>query len=1121
MTFAQYLDYFLSHPSYQRKAAHLLSDEQYVSLLELCMGTQTVTEYCEEKKVSKSMKKWLFKARQLHTYKYVVMEYTPEDISKMDKGPVLACFVQPDPLAVQGQTFVPRPPTATTALTVGTMRRCVPVSQLVDALAYCHGGPLLVMHYGQDTTEKRANKEFYGITRTLSRLFVTLCRHCQQKQPRQHKAKLVPILAKHVFERIVIDLIDYSRKPSNGYKWILHACDHFSKFHWAFAMLNKESATVAHHLEMLFQQTGPVKIIQSDNGTEFLGEVGWLLSSWGMAGVVNGSPYHPQTQGIVERYNRALKGSLDSWMVQESSQDWYLPLSRIVYQLNCTAPRTTRQIPYELVHAMQPPSWTGLRWQGLLSEENLCAVFAACVTIEDATGDSNMDVDTAAEELTVLSPAASAINTLTSMAAGQQQTSATASSTLVPISRPPVQDSRPPVRDSLPPILETRPAAETLTNAMDWRGRPLIHPLRPLPNMPPSDNITDLQHGRLGPLNTAMAALLNVGGLQFYRFGVDGGGRCALSTFLTATGSAMVDRPLAVRRAHCDARRVKLREEWESYNQPARAAQKKKMRELVYDAANSGRDHNRQPNIDPTLVYKSEEWFEAMREEAWKELGEDFVNPARSLGWDALVWLGTHSQINIILFANFTLHQSAQAGTKLAIARWKQNGATTDAQAKRRAWQGSEQASDPVLLPSNRVHDSWSFVVLYHRTELTYRYRKPEKADDPDVMTTEGGSGHYEPIVTGVTTPNSYTDVVGLFTPTQHPAEHAQLLAIAKRLAAAVNNAASTERMAQDHDASSKVHEFKYLDAVAVRIQGKKPRSGDTSTSLPGLVIGVHRHDKGSRTQKVVHQTYTVWCEYGVLDNTLPVDKLNKLSLNNFPELLDFIHNTLTDTERLPTDDPNWSSPNDRITTASKKISLKNAWAKHLVQRKQRPEDQSRHRTTASRAAASAADTAIAAIQADRRSALSLNTVTNQPASQPARGASPSRIVRITGHTLLKYKVTYSQPAANPETGTVNRKWLDTHDSYVQLVLAYWDDQRTDSAEEAAFAPSQRRNKLRSRIAVAEEEEEQQDEEADEEADEEGEQQHEANAEAEEAADEMEEDEEPANNDVGMEEHEE
>ena len=184
---------------------------------------------------------------------------------------------------------------------------------------------------------------------------------------------------------------------------------------------------------------------------------------------------------------------------------------------------------------------------------------------------------------------------------------------------------------------------------------------------------------------------------------------------------------------------------------------------------------------------------------------------------------------------------------------------------------------------------------------------------------------------------------------------------------------------------------------------------------------------------------------------------------------------------------------------------MRKAWAEHQVKQQQRPVDQSRHRTTASRAAATAADTAIAATQVEHRSALSLNTVSNQPASQPARGPSPSRIAQIIGHTNSKYKVVHSQPAGNPEKGDVGRAWLEKQADYAELVLAYWGEQQSDSAEEATFGPQQRQSKPRRQI---EEEEEEEEEEAE---------QHEMGAQEEEtAADDME-DEEPAENDDVME----
>ena len=113
-------------------------------MLELYIGYQTITQHCDEKNVSKVMKKWLFKVRRFNTHKYVVMEFFGKDVSELDKE-------------------------------------------------YCHRGALSVSHHGMDTAKKCCNREFWGITRILSRLFVARCHDCQQMQPKQHKAKLVPI----------------------------------------------------------------------------------------------------------------------------------------------------------------------------------------------------------------------------------------------------------------------------------------------------------------------------------------------------------------------------------------------------------------------------------------------------------------------------------------------------------------------------------------------------------------------------------------------------------------------------------------------------------------------------------------------------------------------------------------------------------------------------------------------------------------------------------------------------------------------------------------------------------------------------------------------------------------
>ncbi len=107
------------------------------------------------------------------------------------------------------------------------------------------------------------------MSRHIVRAYVRKCPQCQQKQVRTHKAALVPIMSKKLYERIVFDLIDFSHKPSRGYHYILHAIDHYSKFHWAWALRGKTAHEVAYCLGLLLSEVGAIRFPQCDqcNGT--------------------------------------------------------------------------------------------------------------------------------------------------------------------------------------------------------------------------------------------------------------------------------------------------------------------------------------------------------------------------------------------------------------------------------------------------------------------------------------------------------------------------------------------------------------------------------------------------------------------------------------------------------------------------------------------------------------------------------------------------------------------------------------------------------------------------------------------------------------------------------------
>ena len=84
--------------------------------------------------------------------------------------------------------------------------------------------------------------------------------------------------------------------------------DHFSKFSWAYPLKSKRALEVANNLVTTFHLFGVPKILQSDNGKEFVAMViKELASIWKGLVIINRRPRHPQSQGCVERGNGDLQ----------------------------------------------------------------------------------------------------------------------------------------------------------------------------------------------------------------------------------------------------------------------------------------------------------------------------------------------------------------------------------------------------------------------------------------------------------------------------------------------------------------------------------------------------------------------------------------------------------------------------------------------------------------------------------------------------------------------------------------------------------------------------------------------------------------------------------------------
>ena len=109
--------------------------------------------------------------------------------------------------------------------------------------------------------------------------------------------------------------------------------DHFTKWVEAIPMMNQRADTVARAFvhEVVARHGVPDKIL-TDQGRNFESDlVRNVLQLFGVK-KLRTSPYHPQTDGQVERFNRTLKGMLTTY-VNEDYNDWDLHLQLALFPI--------------------------------------------------------------------------------------------------------------------------------------------------------------------------------------------------------------------------------------------------------------------------------------------------------------------------------------------------------------------------------------------------------------------------------------------------------------------------------------------------------------------------------------------------------------------------------------------------------------------------------------------------------------------------------------------------------------------------------------------------------------------------------------------------------------------
>ncbi len=266
-----------------------------------------------------------------------------------------------------------------------TTQLLVPKSRREMLFQAAHCNPM-AGHLGQAATLNRLMTRFFwpGIHENVRR-WCAACRECQLvNPPASPKAPLRPLPLMQVpFERIGMDLIGPLEWSARGHRFALVLVNYATRYPEAVALRNISAKSVAEALFSMISRVGIPKEILTDQGTAFMSRT--IRELYELLGInsVRTSVYHPQTDGLVERFNRTLKTMIRKF-VHEDAKNWDKWLEPLLFAVREVPQASTGFSPFELLYGRQP---RGVSW-GRLGRRDLRRAktkFSMCWTWEQSS----------------------------------------------------------------------------------------------------------------------------------------------------------------------------------------------------------------------------------------------------------------------------------------------------------------------------------------------------------------------------------------------------------------------------------------------------------------------------------------------------------------------------------------------------------------------------------------------------------------------------------------------------------------------------------------------------------------------------------------------------------------
>ena len=234
----------------------------------------------------------------------------------------------------------------------------LPSSMIYSLLRACHDDPSTGARFSTEQTYYEIRNHYWWprMKHTIQR-YIKFCLLCQQYNTSRQKkcGKLNPISQPGgSFDLIGIDYCGPLKRTPSENQYVLVITDYFTRHIIATALTNCTAETTAQALfNEFFCKYDILSTILSDQGPHFNNQLMHNIQKLIAYNHISSTPYHPQTNGVVERFNSTFIPQI-SKLQDTQNNNWDEYLQAVVFTYNSSIRKPTKYSPYELLYGRPP-----------------------------------------------------------------------------------------------------------------------------------------------------------------------------------------------------------------------------------------------------------------------------------------------------------------------------------------------------------------------------------------------------------------------------------------------------------------------------------------------------------------------------------------------------------------------------------------------------------------------------------------------------------------------------------------------------------------------------------------------------------------------------------------------